>query len=299
MFPTGSFRPQTSCASCTTNGVELMALTDHDTMDGVWQAAAAAEELGVAFIPGVEISTGWGGRVVHIVGLGLDPCAPGIDAFFNSICIKRDKRGRLIGERFESLYGIRGAYEGALSLADNKDNLSRTHFARWLMQEGIVKEYQEAFDRFLKTGRPCCVDIDWPGLAEVVEVIHHSGGVAVIAHPGRYAFSEPWMLDEFLKAFKEAGGEAIEVCSGSQSREADLFFADVARRMDFLASSGSDWHARAPCARVRAVSRRFRRISRRSGASLRTGAEKLSNRLSTFPQSVRRARDSFVADFHG
>lgn len=184
------------------NGVELMALTDHDTMDGVWQAAAAAEELGVAFIPGVEISTGWGGRVVHIVGLGLDPCAPGIDAFFNSICIKRDKRGRLIGERFESLYGIRGAYEGALSLADNKDNLSRTHFARWLMQEGIVKEYQEAFDRFLKTGRPCCVDIDWPGLAEVVEVIHHSGGVAVIAHPGRYAFSEPWMLDEFLKAFK-------------------------------------------------------------------------------------------------
>ena len=204
---------------------------------------AAAEELGVGFIPGVEISTGWGGRVVHIVGLGVDPDAPDIDAFFSSICTKRDRRGRLIGERFEQLYGIRGAYEGALSLADNKDNLSRTHFARWLMQEGVVKEYQEAFDRFLKTGRPCCVDIDWPGLAEVVDVIHNSGGVAVIAHPGRYSFSESWMLDEFLKAFREAGGEAIEVCSGSQSRDADVFFADVARRMDFLASSGSDWHA--------------------------------------------------------
>ena len=225
------------------NGVELMALTDHDTMDGVRQASAAAEELGVGFIPGVEISTGWGGRVVHIVGLGVDPDAPGIDAFFSSICTKRDRRGRLIGERFEQFYGIRGAYEGALSLADNKDNLSRTHFARWLMQEGVVKEYQEAFDRFLKTGRPCCVDIDWPGLAEVVDVIHNSGGVAVIAHPGRYSFSESWMLDEFLKAFREAGGEAIEVCSGSQSRDADVFFADVARRMDFLASSGSDWHA--------------------------------------------------------
>ena len=225
------------------NGVELMALTDHDTMDGVRQASAAAEELGVGFIPGVEISTGWGGRVVHIVGLGVDPDAPGIDAFFSSICTKRDRRGRLIGERFEQLYGIRGAYEGALSLADNKDNLSRTHFARWLMQEGVVKEYQEAFDRFLKTGRPCGVDIDWPGLTEVVDVIHNSGGVAVIAHPGRYSFSESWMLDEFLKAFRDAGGEAIEVCSGSQSRDADVFFADVARRMDFLASSGSDWHA--------------------------------------------------------
>ena len=225
------------------NGVELMALTDHDTMDGVRQASAAAEELGVGFIPGVEISTGWGGRVVHIVGLGVDPDAPGIDAFFSSICTKRDRRGRLIGERFEQLYGIRGAYEGALSLADNKDNLSRTHFARWLMQEGVVKEYQEAFDRFLKTGRPGCVDIDWPGLTEVVDVIHNSGGVAVIAHPGRYSFSESWMLDEFLKAFRDAGGEAIEVCSGSQSRDADVFFADVARRMDFLASSGSDWHA--------------------------------------------------------
>lgn len=225
------------------NGVELMALTDHDTMDGVRQASAAAEELGVGFIPGVEISTGWGGRVVHIVGLGVDPDAPGIDAFFSSICTKRDRRGRLIGERFEQLYGIRGAYEGALSLADNKDNLSRTHFARWLMQEGVVKEYQEAFARFLKTGRPCCVDIDWPGLTEVVDVIHNSGGVAVIAHPGRYSFSESWMLDEFLKAFRDAGGEAIEVCSGSQSRDADVFFADVARRMDFLASSGSDWHA--------------------------------------------------------
>ena len=85
------------------NGVELMALTDHDTMDGVWQAAAAAEELGVGFIPGVEISTGWGGRVVHIVGLGLDPEAPGIDAFFNSICAKRNRRGQLIGERTEEL----------------------------------------------------------------------------------------------------------------------------------------------------------------------------------------------------
>lgn len=112
------------------------------------------------------------------------------------------------------------------------------------MQEGVVKEYQEAFDRFLKTGRPCCVDIDWPGLTEVVDVIHNSGGVAVIAHPGRYSFSESWMLDEFLKAFRDAGGEAIEVCSGSQSRDADVFFADVARRMDFLASSAPTGGAR-------------------------------------------------------
>ena len=225
------------------NGVELMALTDHDTMDGVRQASAAAEELGVGFIPGVEISTGWGGRVVHIVGLGVDPDAPGIDAFFSSICTKRDRRGRLIGERFEQLYGIRGAYEGALSLADNKDNLF-PHSLRTLAHAGGRREeYQEAFDRFLKTGEALLRRHRLAGT-------HRSGR----RHPQfgrrrghctsrRYSFSESWMLDEFLKAFRDAGGEAIEVCSGSQSRDADVFFADVARRMDFLASSGSDWHA--------------------------------------------------------
>ena len=155
------------------------------------------------------------------------------------------------------------------------------------MQEGVVKEYQEAFDRFLKTGRPCCVDIDWPGLTEVVDVIHNSGGVAVIAHPGRYSFSESWMLDEFLKAFRDAGGEAIEVCSGSQSRDADVFFADVARRM-----------RPAPCVPCPARSRRFPRISRPSGASFRVAVDTFSNSLSTFTRIGRRARRGFVADFH-
>lgn len=237
----GSLSPSELVHLAYDNGVQLMALTDHDSMDGVHQASAVAEELGMGFIPGVEVSTGWGGRVIHIVGLGLDASAAGVDAFFRDVCTKRDRRGQLIGERFAS-FGIQGAYEGALSLADNKDNLSRTHFARWLLKAGYVSQYQEAFDKYLKTGRPCCVEIDWPGLDEVVELIHSAGGMAVIAHPGRYAFSEDWMLDELFKKFQALGGEAIEVCSGSQTRDADQKFAEVARQMGFLASAGSDWH---------------------------------------------------------
>lgn len=237
----GSLSPSELVRLAHENGVQVMALTDHDSMDGVHQASRVAEELGIDFIPGVEVSTGWGGRVIHVVGLGLDVSSPGVDAFFRDVCTKRDRRGRLIGERFED-FGIHGAYEGALSLADNKDNLSRTHFARWLQKAGHVVEYQEAFDKYLKTGRPCCVEIDWPGLAEVVELIHSAGGMAVIAHPGRYAFSEAWMTDELLKAFRALGGEAIEVCSGSQTRDADQRFAAAARDMGFLASTGSDFH---------------------------------------------------------
>ena len=238
----GSLSPSALVELVHDNGVELMALTDHDTMDGVHQAARAAESFGIGFIPGVEVSTGWAGRVIHVVGLGMDSESAGVDAFFRDVCVKRDLRGRRIGERFDAI-GIHGAYEGALSLADNKDNLSRTHFAHWLLQNGYVSNYQQAFDRYLKSGKPCCVAVEWPGLPEVVDLIHQAGGMAVIAHPGRYNFSEDWMLEALLKTFRDMGGEAIEVCSGSQSREADIKFADAARQMGFLASSGSDWHS--------------------------------------------------------
>lgn len=239
----GSLPPRELVALAKESGVSLMALTDHDTMAGVPEAAEAARSAGIGFVPGVEISTAWGGQTVHIVGLGLDADDAEAERFFAGASTLRDKRGQRIAEKFEKLYGIRGSYEGALSFAGNRENLSRTHFARWLLREGIVKTYQEAFDRFLRTGRPCFVQTDWPSVAEAVAIIHRTGGLAVIAHPGRYHFDSEWMSDELCRDFRRMGGDAIEVSSGSQSPAADLHFAQVARDLGFLASAGSDWHS--------------------------------------------------------
>ncbi len=224
------------------NGVTLMSLTDHDTMDGIHAAHREADALGMGFIPGVEVSSRWGGRTIHIVGLGLDSENAGVDEFFRDVCLKRDRRGRLIAEKFDAM-GIHGAYEGALALAGNKDNLSRTHFANWLHENGHVETYQDAFDKYLKAGRPCCVEVDWPEVAEAVRFIRDQNGIAVLAHPGRYRFTEDWMIGALMEDFKKAGGEAIEVCSGSQTADDDVRFAQAAREMDFLASTGSDWHS--------------------------------------------------------
>lgn len=225
------------------NGVQVVSLTDHDTMDGTHLAQRTAESLGMHFIPGVEVSTQWGGRVIHVVGLGMDAESAVVENFFRDVCLKRDRRGRAIGEKLEALLGIKDAYTKALALADNKDNLSRTHFARMLFEEGYVKTYQEAFDRFLSSSKPCCVNIDWPTLAEVVELIHGAGGVAVVAHPGRYLYREEWMREALMNDFKALGGDAIEVISGSQSSEENFYWAQVCRQMGFLASCGSDFHS--------------------------------------------------------
>lgn len=225
------------------NGVQIVSLIDHDTMDGTHQAACVAEELGMQFVPGVEVSTQWGDRVIHIVGLGLDAESPGVENFFRDVCSKRDRRGRAIGERLREVAGIEGAYEGALSFADNKDNLSRTHFARWLYQEGYVDSYQAAFDKYLSGSQSCCVPIEWPSLEEVVELIHGAGGLAVVAHPGRYHFKELWMAEALMQDFKKYGGDAIEVVSGSQSQKANEYYSDVCRQLGFLASTGSDFHS--------------------------------------------------------
>lgn len=222
--------------------VEMMALTDHDTMSGVAQARARAREAGIVFIPGVEISTRWAGVVIHIVGLGLNEEHEGLQQFLAGICRQRETRGLLIAEKFDEI-GIPGSYEGAMSLAKQQATLSRTHFARWLLAKGYVRQYQEAFDKYLKDGKPCCVTMSWPRIEEAIQLIHDAGGVAVLAHPGRYPFRNDWKLDQLFIDFKEAGGEAIEVCSGSQSEEHNRYCARTAGRLGFLASTGSDFHS--------------------------------------------------------
>ena len=238
----GQLPPEALPELCAQNGVKLMSLTDHDTMAGTKAAGAAAKRLGIAFIPGIEFSTLWGGTGIHVVGLGLDPESPGIAGFVAGTQMKRVERGRAMDENFARV-GIHGALEGALHYAENSTSLSRTHFALWLLEKGHVKNYQEAFDKYLKPGRPGYARVEWPATVDAVRFIREEGGVAVLAHQGRYEFSAEWMSDQLLEDFKAAGGEAIEVTSGSQSRATDIIFAQKSREMGFLASTGSDWHS--------------------------------------------------------
>lgn len=227
---------------CAENGVRLMSLTDHDTMSGIAEAAAEAGRLGIAFVPGIELSVIWGGRTIHVAAYMLDPASPELAGFLAGADDKRIDRGVRMGENLAAC-GCPGAYEGALALATYPGSLSRTHFAQWLLDAGHVATYQEAFDRYLKPGRPGYAQIAWPALADAVRFVREAGGVASLAHPGRYGFENDWMADELVTAFMAAGGEAIEVASGSQSRACDARFAEVARSRGLLASTGSDWHS--------------------------------------------------------
>ncbi len=239
----GALKPAELVGLCARQGIRLMSLTDHDTMAGTAAARDAAKALGIEFVTGVEVSTLWGGQTIHIVGYGIDPESPGVAAFFADVSKKREARGREMSAAFEKL-GMPGAFEGAVKLAGGStDNLSRTHFGLWLLEKGYIRVYQEAFDKYLSRGRPCSVDVAWPSIPEALDFIRAEGGTAVLAHPGRYKYASAWEETALLETFQGAGGTAIEVTSGSQGEKANVHFAEVARQMGFLASTGSDWHS--------------------------------------------------------
>ena len=238
----GTLPPAEVVRLCAENGVALMSLTDHDTMAGIEEAKAEAERLGIAFIPGIELSTHWGRKIIHVAAYNLNPETDAFKAFFSGADKKRIERGERMGRLLEAC-GFKGAFEGALALAAYPETLSRTHFAQWLLNEGYVENYNQAFDKYLKPGKPAYAPIEWPEVRDAVRFVVSEGGTASLAHPGRYGLDQGWMVAELLTTFKGAGGEAIEVASGSQSREADALFTRLCRDYGFLASSGSDWHS--------------------------------------------------------
>jgi hypothetical protein len=221
-------------------GADAIALTDHDTTDGLDEALTAARRLGIAFIPGVEISVNWGDTTLHVVGLAIDPAAPALAGGLRSIREGRHVRGQRIAEALARI-GIEGAFEGAFALAENKDMLGRTHFARHLVETGRVKDLQAAFDKYLAKGKPAYVSHRWAELGAAVEWIRSAGGIAVLAHPGRYNL-KPMFRDEMLKDFGAAGGEAIEVVTGSHRPEQYAHWQRLALEHGFLASRGADYH---------------------------------------------------------
>lgn len=223
-------------------GVDVMALTDHDTVAGVEAAQKAAAGLGARFIPGIEISSLWGSTCIHIVGLGVDIHNAELLETTTSLCAKRDRRAIEIGRRLEAL-GFPGMFEAALKKTHTQMNISRLHFAKSLVDIGAVKDVNEAFDKYLGANRPAYVAASWNSVAEAVALIHRAGGVAVLAHPGRYKFKNDWELDSLVEGFVESGGEGIEVISGSQSPKFTPRCLAWARQYRLLASTGSDFHS--------------------------------------------------------
>ena len=227
---------QRACA----NGVELWALTDHDELSGLAEAREAATACGLPFLSGVEISVTWGARTIHVVGLGIDENNPVLQEGLAEVRRGRVTRARQMADKFEAL-GYPGVFEGALQFASNPALISRTHFARHLVHTGQAKTMQAVFDRFLKDNKPAFVPTQWASLETALHWIKSAQGVAVIAHPGRYGFSD-LQFDALFSAFKDLGGAAIEVNTGSHQPWQFQTYADVAKHHGFLASCGSDFH---------------------------------------------------------
>jgi 3',5'-nucleoside bisphosphate phosphatase len=236
----GLLGPQELVRRAAKHGVTTLALTDHDELSGLEAARDTARELGIRFIDGVEISVTWAGMTLHIVGLGVDPASEALERGLASVRDSRAIRAERIARELAAA-GIQGSLEGAYAYAENPRLIGRTHFARFLVERGHVRDVKTVFQRYLVRGKPGYVPHQWATLAQAVDWIVASGGRAVVAHPGRYKLSRPEMR-RLLGEFKSAGGQGVEVITGSHTRAHFTEFAALAREVGMLASRGSDFH---------------------------------------------------------
>jgi hypothetical protein len=237
----GTLTPEAVAALAAEHGVELWALTDHDEVAGQAPARAAAHAAGIAHLTGCEISVSFAGETVHIVGLGFDETDAALVQGLAATRAGRTRRAREMGEGLARV-GITGAYEGALRLAGNPDLVTRTHFARFLVDAGVCPNTHSVFTRYLKEGLPGYVPTQWARLGDAVRWITGAGGLAVIAHPARYRFS-PTAEYALITEFIGHGGRGIEVVTGSHGVADVVKYADTAREFGLLASRGSDFHS--------------------------------------------------------
>ena len=237
----GTLSPEALAQRARSNGVELWALTDHDEVGGQHRAMAAARAVGLPYLTGTEISVTFAGKTVHIVGLGFDPDSPVLSEGLQRTRSGRDLRAQEMAEQLARA-GIPGAYEGAMKYVSNPSLISRTHFARHLVDSGVCQDTSEVFRRFLTEGKPGFVPHRWASLKDAVQWIVQSQGVAVIAHPGRYGYSpnEEYAL---FSEFKAHGGQAVEVVTGSHTTQEYVTYADMAKEFGLAASRGSDFHS--------------------------------------------------------
>ena len=235
----GSLTPTELVQRAHTLGVDVLALTDHDVTDGLAEAGRTAAELGLGFIPGIEISVTWSHQTIHIVGLGINASYAPLQEGLTKIREFRVWRGEEISRRLEKA-GITGALEGAQQYSKGQI-LSRTHFAHFLVEQGHAPDLRRVFKRFLVHNKPGHVPGKWASLSETLSWIHGAGGIAVIAHPARYKLSAT-RLRQLFAEFNELNGQAIEVVSGSHSPDDNRRMGELCQKMDFFASCGSDFH---------------------------------------------------------
>lgn len=244
-FSDGTLSPADLVARAAAHGVKVLSLTDHDDMKGLDEAAKAAATHGIEFINGVEISVSWRKHTVHIVGLRIDPNDPVLQDGLSSIRSGRRRRAEQMAESLASV-GIGGVLEGAMRYASNPEMIGRAHFARYLVEAGHCKDVRSVFKSYLVKGKPGFVPHEWASLQDAMSWIHGSGGIAVLAHPGRYSAGRKPMrrttLHELLQEFVELGGQGIEVVSGSHSPPQYAEFARYAKEFGLLCSCGSDFH---------------------------------------------------------
>ena len=221
--------------------VDVLALTDHDTVSGITpsQQFIASSGLEIELIPGVEVSTKWESFEIHIVGLSVDIHNTELTSLLAEQQSKRAQRAQEIGKRLEKK-GYEDIYKQAKALAKNAE-ITRAHFAQALVERGEAKTIQGVFKKFLARGKTGYVPSNWCDMATAIKAIKAAGGVSVLAHPGRYQLSNKW-LRKLIAEFKLEGGQAMEVALPQQSPSERQFLGQLSREFDLLASQGSDFH---------------------------------------------------------
>lgn len=237
----GTLTPEALAERAKTNGVELWALTDHDEIGGQHRALAAAKAQGMRYLTGTEISVTFAGETVHIVGLGFDPDDAAMQQGLRATRGGREQRAMEMSDGLAKV-GIKGAFEGALKFVSNPELISRTHFARFLVESGVCKETSEVFRKYLTGGKPGYVPHRWASLRDAVTWITSAKGMAVIAHPARYKFTPNEEYALFTE-FKAHGGRGVEVVTGSHTAAEYVKYAETAKEFGLAASRGSDFHS--------------------------------------------------------
>lgn len=240
IFSDGTLTPEQLALRASNNGVQIWSLTDHDEISGQTRAIESALTHGLQYLTGVEISVTFAQETVHIVGLGFDHLHPEMQQGLEKTRSGRDLRAQEMSDSLAAV-GIPGAYQGALQYVGNPRLISRTHFARFLVESKVCSDTHEVFRYYLTEGKPGYVPHRWASLGEAVSWIKQAGGIAVIAHPGRYKFTAN---EEFalFSEFKTHGGQAVEVVTGSHTVNQYDKYADLAKEFDLVASRGSDFH---------------------------------------------------------
>ena len=238
----GTLTPEALALRAKANGVELWALTDHDEIGGQDRAIEAARLAGLSYLTGAEISVTFAGTTVHIVGLGMDHTHPALLNGLRATRGGREMRARAMSDDLLARAGIPGVYEGALKYVDNPELISRTHFARYLVEAGVCKDTNEVFRKFIVEGKPGFVPHRWASLRDAVGWITDSGGVAIIAHPGRYKLTANEEYALFTE-FKTLGGQGVEVMTGAHGQADYVKYAEYCLEFDLAASRGSDFHS--------------------------------------------------------